>query len=144
MSYGNAQKPLNVFLKVYVDWAGKPTAELAERLRPLLHVPLDSVVMKFMKREFPADYESHIGVCRRRKLQLVTERLKAVSKKATRAEARRLLGSASAISAVDKPLYHAWQAWFQELWPEKPVELDLIWALERGRRVQPRNSSPIS
>lgn len=50
LSYGQAQKPLNVFLKVYVDWAKQPTRELAEKLTPLLHVPLDSLLMGFISR----------------------------------------------------------------------------------------------
>jgi hypothetical protein len=33
ISYGQAQKPINVFLKVYVDWAGLPKIEVATRLR---------------------------------------------------------------------------------------------------------------
>jgi hypothetical protein len=65
VSYGQAQKPLNVFLKVYVDWAKLPTRELAERLTPSLHCPLDSVMMKFVKREFPEMYEDRVGSVRR-------------------------------------------------------------------------------
>jgi hypothetical protein len=58
-SYGEAQKPINVFLKVYVDWARLPEIETAERLRPYLHVPLDSVMMKFTKRNFFKLYQKH-------------------------------------------------------------------------------------
>jgi len=50
LSYGQAQKPLNVFLKVYVDWAKRPDTALAEKLTPLLHVPLDSLLMEFVAR----------------------------------------------------------------------------------------------
>ena len=57
ISYGQAQKPVNVFLKVYVDWAGLPKPEIAVRLRPYLHVPLDSVVMKYIRRHFPQLYQ---------------------------------------------------------------------------------------
>ena len=49
---GRAQKPLNVFLKVYVAWARLPNATVAEMLDQLLHVPLDSVLMGFLKKEF--------------------------------------------------------------------------------------------
>lgn len=52
ISYGQAQKPVNVFLKIYVDWAGKPQADIAIRLRPYLHVPLDSRVIKYTKKHF--------------------------------------------------------------------------------------------
>jgi hypothetical protein len=61
LSYGQAQKPWNVFLKVYVDWARRPTPDLAQKLAPLLHVPLDSLVMKFMAREFRAEYDTRIA-----------------------------------------------------------------------------------
>jgi len=33
-----------------------PSRELAEKLTPLLHVALDSVLMKFRKREFEMEY----------------------------------------------------------------------------------------
>ena len=49
ISYGQAQKGLNVFLKVYVDWANRPSQKTAEIIRPLLHCPLDSFVMKTIK-----------------------------------------------------------------------------------------------
>ena len=51
ITYGQAQKGLNVFLKVYVDWANLPNHEVAERVRPFLHCPLDSVVMNAIKKE---------------------------------------------------------------------------------------------
>src|ERR1035438_592956 len=60
LSWGQAQKPLNVFLKVYVAWARLPEATVAERLDHFLHVPLDSVLMGFMKKEFPHEYRQHI------------------------------------------------------------------------------------
>jgi hypothetical protein len=59
ISYGQAQKPINVFLKVYVDWAGLPNAGLSARLRPYLHVPLDSKVMKYAKNNFPQYYRKY-------------------------------------------------------------------------------------
>ena len=58
LSWGQA--PLNVFLKVYVAWARLPEATVAERLDHFLHVPLDSVLMGFMKKEFPHEYRQHI------------------------------------------------------------------------------------
>ena len=40
VSYGQAQKAVNVFLKVYVDWAKLPDRQTAMRLGNFLHVPL--------------------------------------------------------------------------------------------------------
>ena len=51
LSYGQAQKAVNVFLKVYVDWAKLPGKATAIRLGRLLHVPLDSIVMDQVRRE---------------------------------------------------------------------------------------------
>jgi hypothetical protein len=50
ISYGQAQKGLNVFLKVYVDWAKLPSLEISEKITEFLHCPLDRVVMKTIKK----------------------------------------------------------------------------------------------
>lgn len=50
ISYGQAQKGLNVFLKVYVDWASLPSLEISNTIVKFLHCPLDSVVMKTIKK----------------------------------------------------------------------------------------------
>lgn len=131
ISYGQAQKPLNVFLKVYVDWAKLPSRELAEKLTPALHCPLDSVVMKFIKREFPEAYEERIARVRRHKLERVAERAKEIAGSSSRAVAKRIVGTEFSLAAIDKEMYLQWQGLFRSLWPGKPVQLDLIWALER-------------
>ena len=59
ISYGQAQKGLNVFLKVYVDWANLPSVEVSNKLRHCLHCPLDSVVMNTIKREEKGLYKKH-------------------------------------------------------------------------------------
>jgi hypothetical protein len=132
VSYGQAQKPVNVFLKVYVDWAKQPTQALAEKLIPWLHVPLDSVLMKFFKREFPEEYENHIGRIRRRRIDRSAERLKGI--KGPRSIAYLMLGHEFSLAAIDKETYLAWQEFFRTLYPGKPVALDIIWALERSKR----------
>lgn len=131
LSYGQAQKPLNVFLKVYVDWAKQPTRELADKLLPWLHVPLDSVLMKFTRREFKTEYEARITALRQQRIERLTDRLKRTPVPSTRGLARRLVGNEFSLAAIDKETYLAWQELFRELWPGKPVELDIIWALER-------------
>lgn len=131
LSYGQAQKPLNVFLKVYVDWAKLPTRELADKLTPALHCPLDSVVMKFIRREFPDAYEERIASVRRHKLERVAERAREIAGSSSRAVARRIVGNEFSLAAIDKEIYLQWQALFRSLWPGKPVQLDVIWALER-------------
>jgi hypothetical protein len=86
LSYGQAQKPLNVFLKVYVDWARLPKRELADKLAPVLHCPLDSVVMKFVKREFRSTYDDRIGSLRRYTIDRLAERGRPSSSDASSAE----------------------------------------------------------
>jgi hypothetical protein len=54
-SHGQAQKAINVFLKVYVDFAGRPDQATARRLRRFLHVPLDSLVMKAIRSRYRED-----------------------------------------------------------------------------------------
>jgi hypothetical protein len=59
ISYGQAQKPINVFLKVYIDWMNKPNLNIAENMRNYLHVPIDSVVMKCIGRYYPSIYQKY-------------------------------------------------------------------------------------
>jgi hypothetical protein len=129
--YGQAQKPLNVFLKVYVDWAKQPTDELAEKLIPWLHVPLDSVVMRFVKREFEREYGDRVAVVRQQRIERTSERLRALAASSTRTVARQLVGAEFSLAAIDKETYLAWQGLLRDLWPGKPVQLDIIWVLER-------------
>jgi len=135
LSYGQAQKPLNVFLKVYIDFAKQPDRELAEKLAPFLHVPLDSVVMEFFAREFPVDYRTRIGQLREQKRQrlseLVAQHLGSTS--GARGIARQLQGSEFSLTSIDKEVYIAWQQFLRTLYPVKPVFLDVIWVLERRR-----------
>lgn len=52
-SYGHAAKTLDIALKVYVYYCGQPSAELAERLIPMLHGAVDTPIMKHLKSSFP-------------------------------------------------------------------------------------------
>jgi hypothetical protein len=130
LSYGQAQKPLNVFLKVYVDWAKRPTRELADALAPLLHVPLDSLLMGFIKRTYPEEYERRVGTVHNLLRDRIAERLDMPS---ARSIARQLLGAELSLTAVNKEIYFAWQDLLRSMHPGKPVLLDVIWALERAR-----------
>ncbi len=128
LSYGQAQKPFNVFLKVYVDWARRPEPQLAEKLVPFLHCPLDSLLMKFIKREFPQEYEAHVSMLRRRQVERVAERLKEKPHLVARS-----LGSEFSLVFMNRELYLAWQELLHSLYPAKPVALDLIWLHEHMR-----------
>jgi hypothetical protein len=129
LSYGQAQKPLNVFLKVYVDWARQPSKELADRLTPLLHVPLDSLLMGFIAREFTEQYGSLIAPIRKRLACLISQRMKAAEKNVE----RMLLSDEFSLVGLNREMYQAWQELLRRLYPAKPVALDLIWVSERSR-----------
>jgi hypothetical protein len=105
LSYGQAQKPLNVFLKVYVDRSRKPSPSISRPLRPYLHVPLDSIMMKTIKAEYPEDYQKKI------RPYLADQR------------------QHFSLSKVDGRLYWKWQMLFREKYPAKPVLFDVAWAL---------------
>lgn len=129
LSYGQAQKPLNVFLKVYVDWARQPTRELAEKLTPLLHVPLDSLLMGFVSREFPDEYEKRIVPLQKRFAAWVADRMGISPAKA----GRMLLTNQFSLVGINRDMYLAWQELLRVLYPAKPIALDIIWVLERLR-----------
>lgn len=128
LSYGQAQKPLNVFLKVYVDWARRPDNELADKLTPLLHVPLDSLLMGFIAKTFPQRYQSCIVPPRKRLAELIAQRVG----NTTPRMAERALGSEFSLTGIaSKEIYDGWQELLRSLYPGKPVMLDVIWVLER-------------
>jgi hypothetical protein len=103
-------------LKFYVDWASRPTADAAARLRPWLHSPLDKVIMEALR--------SHDTDTWRRRIWEPHYR--------GRAEHQQR----ASMSSVNEPAYRAWQSWIRELSPEKPVLIDALWSLLRpmGKR----------
>jgi hypothetical protein len=107
LSYGQGQKSLNVALKFIVDWASRPDAPTAEKLRPWLHCPLDSVVMKYLHDLFPSHYRTRIESFYPRPQQRFS------------------------LTSMSAEAYHAWQAWIRELLPFKPVILDVVWVFQR-------------
>lgn len=109
LSYGQGQKSLNVALKFVVDWASRPDAQNANRLRPWLHCPLDRVVMEYLSKQFPDQYQTRIAPLYPR----------------TYGQQR------FSLTRMNADAYHAWQAWIRELLPSKPVILDVVWVFER-------------
>jgi hypothetical protein len=105
-SVGQAQKAINVFLKLYVDWAHLPDSRTARRLLPYLHVPLDSILMRQTAREFHALFS--------RKIQPL-----------------RVKNSTYSLSKIAAKEYRAWQNLFRELYSSKPILFDVIWATNR-------------
>lgn len=108
VSYGQAQKAVNVFLKVYVDWAKLPDRKTAARLSNFLHVPLDTIVMGQVRREHG---EWH----------------KEIVAKVYRAEGE--WPSDLRLTIINRRMYRAWQALFRKVRRRRPIDLDIIWAL---------------
>ena len=129
LSYGQGQKPVNVFLKAYVDKAGLPEAKLAEKLRPFLHVPLDSEMMEYFCEEFPNEYGAFV--------RPVIDKYQQAGKRHGynfRLSDREFL---ALHQILDEDHYYAWQNLFRRLYPEKPVLLDTVYSLRtRGEEIR--------
>jgi hypothetical protein len=107
-SVGQAQKAINVFLKLFVDWSNLPNKKVARILLPFLHVPLDRILMNNMQAKFPEDYEKKIKIFRK--------------------------NNSNSLSLIGEKEYYAWQNIFRELNPKKPLLFDIVWAVERERQ----------
>ena len=125
LSWGQAQKPLNVFLKVYVAWARLPEVTVAERLDRFLQ--LDSVLMGFIKKEFPHEYRQHIvDAC----AELFGEMASQHPNLSTDSIGR--LVESVELASMRPELYVAWQALMRSIHPDRPILLDTIWATQRN------------
>jgi hypothetical protein len=128
LSWGQAQKPINVFLKVYVAWAKLPELATAEGLRPFLHVPLDSVLMGFIKERFPQEYRQHMQeVCAKFVSDAAAQHPNLAQDRTTR-----WLVDNVELSLMPRPVYVAWQEFLRFIHPDRPILLDTIWATQRN------------
>ncbi len=101
-SYGQAQKAINVFLKLFVDWANLPDDNTAKKILPFLHVPLDSILMKTVSKNYVQEIKP---------LQTSNQSF--------------------SLSKVNEDTYTKWQNFFREKYPEKPLLFDVVWAINR-------------
>jgi len=108
ISYGEAQKPVNVFLKVYVDWAKLPSKRCANRIGQFLHVPLDSVVMGRVRQEHRERYYETVAPIYREEGEWPSD---------------------LRLSIITYRMYRAWQEFFRQIRPHRPIDLDVIWSL---------------
>ena len=107
ISYGHGQKPINVFLKLYIDWACQPNRQIATKLKRFLHVPLDYWVMWYIKDERRNDFSKIIKPVYRKKS----------------------IGTADlSLGSIDKDIYLAWQKLCRRIYSVRPILLDVIWA----------------
>lgn len=124
LSYGDAQKPVNVFLKEYVYRAKLPEQQLAMRLVPYLHVPLDKNMMEFFYEEFPTEYKACVHPVIAQYQEYAEEKGHSL-----RLRDREFLNLAHLWS---KGQYYAWQTLFRNLYPDCPLLLDNVYALKSG------------
>jgi hypothetical protein len=54
VSHGQSAKILDIAIKVYVYYCSQPNAEIARRLVPLLHSPIDTPIMKHLRSKYPS------------------------------------------------------------------------------------------
>lgn len=107
ISYGHGQKPINVFLKVYVDWASYPNRRISRRLNKFLHVPLDYWVMRYIKNERHEIFDKLVKpIYRERGVNI----------------------SDLSLAQIDKSIYYAWQEACRKICSFRPLLLDVIWA----------------
>ncbi len=105
-SYGQAQKAINVFLKLLVDWSNLPDPDTAKKVRPFLHVPLDSILMKTISKHYNYFYKKEIKSLQRGIYSF-------------------------SLSNINEIVYYKWQYFFREKNPEKPLLFDIEWAINR-------------
>ena len=125
VSYGEAQKPVNIFLKEYVEKSQLLDTALADRLSPLLHVTLDGVIIMYMQSFFREDYNVFIApvskICGLIDTFDVTQyRNKDISESLQ-----------NQLMFINHEVYTAWQSWFRSISPGRPVLLDTVWSIAR-------------
>jgi hypothetical protein len=125
-SYGEAQKPINLFLKSYADRFAIPGEVATRRLRPFLHVPLDKVVTGYFRSNFREGYDRFIAPVHRQ----VNELMKAENPEFSATMPDSFL---SQLKYLQEGEYFAWQNWFREIYPDRPVLLDNVWFFERPK-----------
>jgi hypothetical protein len=125
VSYGEAQKPVNIFLKEYVEKSKLLDAPLTELLSPLLHVTLDGIIIMYMQSFFREDYNAFIAPVSKicgliDTCDIPQYRSRDISESLQ-----------NQLMFINHEVYRAWQAWFRSISPERPVLLDTVWSIAR-------------
>jgi hypothetical protein len=103
-----------------------PDPETAKRLRPFLHVPLDSIMIGHFRKNYQSDYIKYISPAHNKLNEEIKASNPTFSGKLTDSELSKLTN-------IFPNVYWAWQLWFRDIYPREPILLDTIWALERER-----------
>ncbi len=125
VSYGEAQKPVNIFLKESVEKSMLLDTALADRLSPLLHVTLDGIIIMYMQSFFREDYNSFVApsnkICGLIDTYDITKyRNKDISESLQ-----------NQLMFINHEVYISWQSWFRSISPDRPVLLDTVWSIAR-------------
>ena len=131
LSYGQAQKPLNVFYKVYVDWSKR--LKISDLLRTFLHVPLDSILMKKIKEGYPGQFRQYVEDRYLEIREMVKIKNESASGKITDSDLKLIINpnDFSLNRIIRKDMYYAWQNCLRAIYPERPVLLDILWSIYR-------------
>ncbi len=124
-SYGEAQQPVNVFLRDYVDNIHLLKSSEAALLRPWLHVTLDGVMIYYMQSFFRDDYRQHIEPHNDACGYIDVGRLTSFHRQDISPS------QLTEMLFIGRDTYCAWQRWFRQIYPGRPTLLDAIWSLAR-------------
>jgi hypothetical protein len=125
VSYGEAQKPINIFLKEYVEKSGLIDPDLSNKLSPMLHVTLDGVIVAYMQSFFREEFDAFIAPANKTTGLIDTLH-------APQFRNRDLSESLQQqLMFINLEIYSAWQNWFRSIHPARPVLLDTVWSIAR-------------
>jgi len=125
ISYGEAQQPINVFLKDYVEDIHILGASEAARLRQFLHVTIDGVMIYYLQSFFYEDYLQHIAPHNDACGYFDSRRVAPFHRQdLSQSQLTQLL-------FISRDTYYAWQTWFRQIYPNRPSLLDTIWSIAR-------------
>jgi len=125
ISYGEAQQPINVFLKDYIENIHVLGASEAVRLRQYLHVTMDGVMIYYLQSFFYEDYMQHIAPHNDSCGYFDSHRVPPFYRQdISQSQLTQLL-------FIGRDTYYAWQTWFRQINPSRPSLLDTIWSISR-------------
>jgi hypothetical protein len=125
ISYGEAQQPVNVFLKEYVEKSEILNEATSSRIKPFLHVTLDGVIIYYLQCFFREDYLEYIAPLDNACGYLGTGQITSFQNKdLSQSQLNQMM-------FFDYKVYYAWQSWFRRIFPGRPVLLDSIWSIAR-------------
>ena len=125
ISYGEAQQPINIFLRDYVDNIHLLGTSEANRLRQYLHVTMDGVMIYYLQSFFNEDHMRYIAphndACGYFDSGHPTPFYR---QDLSQSQLTQLL-------FIGRETYYAWQNWFRQIYPNRPSLLDAIWSIAR-------------